>query len=247
VRGGKLCKLFDGIQIASITQTGKSIVIMKSETLSDAVYAQMRGDLLSGVCAPGAPLRIEDLRERYGASSSPLREAMFRLAAEGFVVLSSQRGFRAAPVSDEELRDLTERRTDLEVQALRLSINRADDEWESELVKRHHRFALTSRRFQQGDESFGEKWEVHHRSLHLCLISGCASPWLLRFCESLYDHFDRYRRLANLPHQDLVTDDEDTMVDAAIRRDGGEAVRILKNHINRTSTAIRRVLFERAP
>ena len=92
---------------------------MGIETLSNSIYAQLRSDVVSGVCLPGAPLRIEDLRERYGASSSPLREAMFRLAAEGFLVLSSQRGFRTAEVSREELADLTDRRRDLEVRALR--------------------------------------------------------------------------------------------------------------------------------
>ncbi|WP_213739085.1 FCD domain-containing protein [Bradyrhizobium sp. dw_411] len=217
---------------------------MKIETLSDSIYAQLRSDVVSGACLPGAPLRIEDLRERYGASSSPLREAMFRLSAEGFLVLSSQRGFRAAPVSREELADLTCRRTDLEVQAIRLSIDRLDEEWEGELVKRHHRFSLISRRLQAGDEGLGDEWEARHRELHLCLISGCGSPWLLRFCESLYDHFDRYRRLAHLPHQDLVSDDEDAMVVAALRRDADEAARILNDHISRTSAAIRRLLFE---
>lgn len=217
---------------------------MRNETLSNSIYAQLRSDVVSGVCLPGAPLRIEDLRERYGVSSSPLREAMFRLAAEGFLVLSSQRGFRTAEVSREELADLTDRRRDLEVRALQLSIQRLDEERESELVKRHHRFSLASRKLQAGNSRLGEEWEAHHRSLHLCLISCCASPWLLRFCESLYDHFDRYRQLANLPHQDLVSDDEDAMVAAAIRRNADEAVRILNDHVSRTSTAIRRLLFE---
>src|SRR5260370_37177782 len=84
---------------------------MRPETLTETIYERMRGDLPTGVFAPGVPMRLEDVRQRYNVSTSPLREAMFRLTAEGFLLLSSQRGFRVAPLSHGDLLDLTERRT----------------------------------------------------------------------------------------------------------------------------------------
>jgi GntR family carbon starvation induced transcriptional regulator len=82
---------------------------MRHETLAENVYEQMRADLLTGVLEPGTALRVEDMKQRYGASTSPLREAMFRLASEGFLLLSSQRGFRAGALTEGDLLDLAAR------------------------------------------------------------------------------------------------------------------------------------------
>src|SRR5258708_28140637 len=118
----------------------------------------MTGDLLTGVFASGVPLRLEDVRHRYNVSTSPVREAMFRLSAEGFLLLSSQRGFRVAPLSRDDLLDLTARRAEIEARALGLSIVNGDEEWESEVVKRHHRFGLISKQIQIGKGTFGTEW-----------------------------------------------------------------------------------------
>jgi len=216
---------------------------MRRETLAETIYERMRGDLLTGVFVPGGPLRLEDVRQRYDVSTSPVREAMFRLLAEGFLLLSSQRGFRVAPLSRDDLLDLTARRTEIEARALALSVVNGDEEWESEVVKRHHRFGLISKQVQTGKAALGTEWEERHRALHLSLIEACGSPWLQRFCAGLYDHFDRYRRLARLQLPQLVTDDEDAIVAATLRRDGPTAVEILVTHVERTSLAIGEALF----
>jgi GntR family transcriptional regulator, carbon starvation induced regulator len=161
---------------------------MRPETLTETIYERMRSDLLTGVFSPGMPLRLEDVRQRYDASSSPVREAMFRLTAEGFLLLSNQRGFRVAPLSRDDLADLTARRVEFETRALGLSIANGDEEWESEVVKRHHRLGLISRQVQTGEKMFGTEWEERHRALHFGLIEACRSPWLQRFCLALYDH-----------------------------------------------------------
>ncbi len=43
------------------------------------------------------------LRERYGAGASPLREALNRLSAEGFVMQQDQRGFVVADIDEADL------------------------------------------------------------------------------------------------------------------------------------------------
>jgi DNA-binding GntR family transcriptional regulator len=221
---------------------------MRHETLAQSIYDQMRADLLTGVLAAGAALRVEDMKQRYGASTSPLREAMFRLTAEGFLLLSNQRGFRAAPLSKADLVDLTARRLEIEINALVLSIGSGSEEWESEVVKRHHHFGLISRQVESGAKKLGAEWEQRHRALHISLIEGCGSAWLLRFCFSLYDHFDRYRRAAELKPSQLVplTQDEDALVAAALKRDRQGAVTILTGHIARTRDAIETKLFQQS-
>ena len=61
---------------------------------SDRAYNEIKGLILRGELAPGAPLREEELAEICGVSRTPVRDAMHRLEAEMFIQRSdSQRAF----------------------------------------------------------------------------------------------------------------------------------------------------------
>lgn len=62
-------------------------------TLAGQVYRAVRARILDGVLAPGAFLREKDL-ETMGVSRTPIREALGRLASEGFLEHMPHRGFR---------------------------------------------------------------------------------------------------------------------------------------------------------
>ncbi|UPY38662.1 GntR family transcriptional regulator [Sediminicoccus sp. KRV36] len=209
-------------------------------TLADTLRHALRADIVAGRLAPGAPLRTSKLCQLYGCSLAPLREALASLTATGLVIAESQRGFRVAPVSAADWRDIMARRGELEPQALRASLLSAGDEWEGEVVRCHHQFALISRRAAAGAALIGEEWEARHRALHLALIGGCGSGWLLRICGLLYDHADRYRRLALLQPRRLkaLTAEEDAIVAAALRRDAAQACTLLEAHIAGTRDAV---------
>src|SRR5512146_1702424 len=85
--------------------------------LAGSLATRLRTDIVSGVLGPGAKLSIDELRSRYGVSLSPLREALSRLAAEGFVVLEDKKGFRVAPVSRDNCREVARLQDLLETQA----------------------------------------------------------------------------------------------------------------------------------
>ena len=74
-------------------------------TLVEKVFVQLRRDILQGAHKPGEKLKLEVLQAHYGLSSSPLREALNRLAQEGLVSTDERRGFRAAPMSQMAQRD----------------------------------------------------------------------------------------------------------------------------------------------
>ena len=68
-------------------------------TLNATVFTQLREDILAGKLKPGERLRTETLRQRYDVGGSPVREALMRLEAEGFVLLEQNKGFSVAGVS----------------------------------------------------------------------------------------------------------------------------------------------------
>jgi DNA-binding GntR family transcriptional regulator len=70
-------------------------------TLSDRVYHAVRARILDGQLGPGEFIRETDLNAAMGVSRTPVREALGRLASEGFLERIPHRGFRVPeePVS----------------------------------------------------------------------------------------------------------------------------------------------------
>ena len=117
---------------------------MESPTsLTHGAYAELRSQLLACHFAPGEKLKIDDLCRRFAVGSSAVREALSRLASEGFVVSEPQRGFRVAPLSIDALRDLTHVRCSIESLCLRGAIEKGGVEWQSQVVAALHRLTHT--------------------------------------------------------------------------------------------------------
>src|SRR3954468_1853004 len=108
-------------QIGGLSMT-RQILPAGAKSLTEAVVEALRADILTCRLLPGAKLKIGDLCTRFGVSLGAVREALSHLAAEGLVVAETQRGFQVAPVSAEDLADLTATRIDIEGLALRRSI-----------------------------------------------------------------------------------------------------------------------------
>src|SRR6185437_17138450 len=87
--------------------------------------AIMRGDLM-----PGTKLNLDRMRESFGVSLSPLREALCRLESDGLVTVVDQRGYRVTSVSDENLAEVTQLRVKLECWALKEAMVHGDVVWE---------------------------------------------------------------------------------------------------------------------
>lgn len=210
-----------------------------STSLTTAVLDQLRADILAGVLAPGEKLRLEHLTTRYGSGRTPLREACSRLAAEGLVLASEQRGFRVAPISREDLNDLTLTRQRIETLALRDAIAHGDALWEARVSAALARVSATPRH-RRGVSS--EAWQEHHRELHAALLSACASPWLLRFHALLYDQSERYRRLSEVvggATRDVECEHAE-LVRAALERDAERACALLTEHLAKTKDLVLR-------
>ena len=158
------------------------IAAVEEITLSEQVYRLLRRDIMGGAFAPGQSLRLESLKQRYGSSFSPIREALNRLRSERMVVATTSRGFRVAPLSVEELWDACETRILIDCDALRRSLADAGDAWEARLVGAYHALTLAAQRAAESivlNPELEDALEARHQDFHHALIGACRSPWLL--------------------------------------------------------------------
>jgi DNA-binding GntR family transcriptional regulator len=210
-------------------------------TRATDLYARLRSGIVGGVLEPGSKLAIEALAERFGASATPLREALNRLVSDGLVERREQRGFVVAGISATDLAEITKTRCWLEEVALRESIATHTTAWEEALVLAHHRLARTPRSLSATRFEDNPAWEPLHRAFHRALIGGCGSRWLLNFCEQLADQHHRYRRLS-APRAFAkrgVKSEHQALMDSALTGRADEAVALLQAHFKRTETIIR--------
>lgn len=97
--------------------------MVERTTLTDRVYALVRDRILDAELAPGEFLREADL-EPLGVSRTPIREALGRLASEGFLERIPHRGFRVPEEPVERLLELYPIVAALELLAGRLALPR---------------------------------------------------------------------------------------------------------------------------
>ena len=86
----------------------------KNSSLSHRVTGELRRDIIAGVIEPGAWLKTEALAGRYGVSANPVREALWRLQGEGFVVANPNQGARVRTIDDDFVRNIFEIREAIE-------------------------------------------------------------------------------------------------------------------------------------
>lgn len=226
-----------------------AVDIGDAPSIGDFVLRRLRLDIISTQLKPGMKLPFGFLAQRYGVGVSPLRDALSQLAGDGLVVLKSQKGFWVAPVSPEDLKDVSDIRRRIEIMALDLAIDRGDPGWDGRVRGAFERWCGVKQRI--GDDTpINDEWEARHRAFHMALFSACGSPVLLRFCEQLHDRFHRYRRMA-LPTKSFMgalADDHAEMMDAALRRDKPLALQLLERHIAHSCQLIEdNIRFDSSP
>ncbi len=219
--------------------------------LSEQAYRNLRREIINGTLPAGVPLRFEHLRERYGFSFSPLREALARLQAEHLVVATALRGFRVAEASIDEMWDTIETRVLIETAALRDAIAHSTDEWEVGIISAFHSLSQYASRLARNDaappDDAIEEMERRHQVFHNSLIATASSKWLRELSGLLYVQTERYRRplLAQRPSpyagQRNIEQEHRDILDACLQRDAERACALLAEHLRSTGQIIEQI------
>lgn len=97
-------------------------------TTAAKLYDQLKEMAVLYHFRPGERINEVELAAGLRVSRTPLREALNRLATEGFLTTTANKGFFARELDANELFDLYELRAYLEQSAVRLACKRASDE-----------------------------------------------------------------------------------------------------------------------
>lgn len=96
--------------------------------MADQVYEALQQAIFAGELAAGTPLRNQELADMVGTSMMPVREAIRRLEETGLATRVPHKGAVVKKFTAEELIDVYDVRTTLEVEATRRGVGAVTDE-----------------------------------------------------------------------------------------------------------------------
>ena len=213
---------------------------------ADLVHRQLREEIELGELAPGTPLSELSLVERTGASRTPVREALRRLAAEGLVDLVPRQGARVSRVSLQNVRDLFDFRCLLEPAAVRQATEAAaaDPQLRRDFTAMRTEFARIQRRPASPARSRAF-YELADR-FDWAVIDASRNVHLRRAIAELRPHTARLRNLSHLdPRRTEVSVGEHLAIcDALLAGDADTAAAKIAAHLAESVATIFRNLAE---
>jgi DNA-binding GntR family transcriptional regulator len=203
----------------------------RGATTPDLIAERIRADILSGLLAPGQPLRQEDLASRFGVSRLPVRDALVRLEARGLVEVFPNRGAFVVSLSADEVREIYHLRVLLEGDMLELSVPRmTPDDWRR--IDAAHEAAIRS--------ADGPAWVDGDWDFHRALYLPAERPRQLTMIETLRGTVARYwSAYSALPARTAEwLADHDAILQACRARASVAARRRLEDHLRRASELV---------
>ena len=217
---------------------------MTGPSKADQVHAQLKEQIELGELAPGEPLSELSLVARTGASRTPVREALRRLAAEGLVDLAPRLGARVSRVSAQNVRDLFEFRQLLEPVAIRqaTATAAADPAVRQRFADMWDVFAAIQARTPSLERSRAF-YELADR-FDWAIIAATRNEHLRRAIADLRPHTARLRNLSHLDPRrtDVSVGEHLAICDALLAGDADRAASRIAEHLGESVRTIFRNL-----
>jgi DNA-binding GntR family transcriptional regulator len=196
----------------------------------DKIYSKVRRMATDFEFMPGERINESALSKELGASRTPLREALNRLVAEGFLSFENGRGFFCRTLSPDKIQSLYEARVAIESEAIRLAVIRTTDEdindLEAFLIS-----SLPAYGNKDGAKAIVELDEEFH--MRLAMLSG--NEEFERMLANINARIHYVRCIDMVGRETKSSYDHQAIVDALRARDADEAVRVLRKHITKRS------------
>ncbi len=200
---------------------------MKVERKTDLIYEWMRRSIIRLEIRPGAPIVEKDICARFGASRTPVREAVQKLADEDLVRVFPQSGTFVRHLSLNAAEEGFIIRRALEIEGIRRASGRITDE---QLDKLNDNVETMRRMLEAGRQSdYIDQDDAFHAEI--ANASGLTNLWKFVFQAKV--HLDRLRHLTvPVPgHFQRVTDQHEAIVRALATRDADQAELSLRIHL----------------
>lgn len=202
--------------------------------LSDRIRNALTDAISSGELAPGTTLDEQQLADRYGASRTPVREALRQLATSGMVEVRPRRGVIVRHVTAEEVMDMFETMAEIEAVCVRLATYRITPLERSRLLRIHE---ASEAAVEAGDV---DAYDALNREFHEAIYRAAHNDFLADQAIAVRTRLNAFRRMQLRQDRRLVTSraEHDAVMRAIAEGDGDEAARRMRAHMLNAASAL---------
>jgi DNA-binding GntR family transcriptional regulator len=200
------------------------------ESLREEIYHKIKDGIITGTFPQGTLLTEGSLAKEMGASTTPVREALFQLHQAGLVTHIPQKGYLIKPVTVNDLQDMMD---------FRLIIERAIGEIVIEVITDEQIEYLEKFRYVQIDTSqinlIKETLDVNN-DFHMFLASISRNQHLMEAQKQILDETARFQFMDYVRGEGL-TDwpvDHGHIIDALKSRDKERLVEAIESGLVKT-------------
>ena len=159
----------------------------KDNSLTERVYRDLRHGIVTGTIRGGTRLIETTLASQMDVSRTPVREALHKLALEGFLYSIPRAGYIVEETSDTDIKDLFTTRTAIEQIAVKWAIEKISVE---ELQRLEKNLQKTDEVIKTGET---ESMMDLDAEFHEIIYRAARSKSLYRISQTLSDHTLRFR------------------------------------------------------
>ncbi|MDU8909800.1 GntR family transcriptional regulator [Aestuariicoccus sp. MJ-SS9] len=197
----------------------------------DLCFEDLRSRILSTDLEPGSDLDESSLAERYGISRTPLREVLQRLAGQGFVQITGNRGAKVASMDIGTMRTFFQTAPMVYANVARLAAENRTTAQLDALKAAQRAFAAATRAADPNQIAL-----ANHR-FHAITVDMASNPYLAAAMERLLIDHTRLSQTFYRPASDTekaliakASEQHDAIIAAIEAREGALAIELTLQH-----------------
>jgi DNA-binding GntR family transcriptional regulator len=205
--------------------------------INEKIYNFLKNRIVNLTYPPGQKLNVRQLMEQLGVSQTPIKDALFRLAGEGLVDISSRRGSYVKEVNERDLAEIYDLRVIIETGAAEIIAAHITDEQLDELEQRY------TETLQKNADSDYRVFIERAKEFHSAIIRFTDNNRLFDLYEQLNAHMQivRFRfREREIERRPWTNQEHKRILKAFKERNPAKAKEAIRYHLETTKTALLR-------
>jgi DNA-binding GntR family transcriptional regulator len=203
--------------------------------LSDRIRNALTDEIASGLLIAGEALDEQQLADRFGASRTPVREALRQLEVSGLVEVRARRGVVVTRMTPERVMEMFETMAEIEAVCVRLATYRMTPLERSQLIELHE---SSSTMVMAGDF---DAYDRFNHAFHECIYRATHNAFLAEQAIALRARLNGLRR-TQLRHEERLSrsaGEHQAIMQAIAEGDGETASKRMRAHMLNAATALR--------
>lgn len=210
-------------------------------SINEKIYRLLRERIVFGELQPGSRVEIKKLQQELDVSPQPIKEAIFRLAGEGFITIVPRKGTYIREANLKDLVDMVEARILYETGAIDLASGQIT---EDDLQRLND---LCADLLQVKDKTCREIQEKN-MEFHCAIVGLAKNQWLDEAHGLLMGHYASLHFRYVLKQQGYedarqIYEDHRLVVDSLARGDMEESKKVIRIHMQRVKDQIEKEFF----